>query len=317
MKKFLIAAAAGLTLLSAVPLMAEQSHDNNGNKDDDKKMELSVSANATLNADPSCMQTAIKQRSDGIIAAFNAYNQSITSALKVQADAQVSAWAIVDIKQRQIALQAAERTFNASFNTAGRQLTIAKNAAKQHYMDMIKDCRGNHSSKSSSSKTSMSSSSVTSASSTSSVMTSQSSMSSMTSTSTSSVACLNTVGTFRGVFSMDSAVPDVGHTFHLTGAGNISSTTNVQLTGTLHSLGFIASGNATGDITLTKGSDTAVLHLVGPVQAGFSPLPTNFQFTVTSATGVFAGLQDGKAKLNIDNGTNGGFRIDFLGECHS
>lgn len=289
MKKTLVASAACLTLLSAFPLMAKSTDDRRS----ENGFSLGVHANVAM--DTACMQSAVRTRDNALVDAFSAYNQSLATALHTRTDAQVSAWAKVNLDERAIALKASEKAFTSSYNDASRQLDKTKKTIRTTYSNAEKNCKKNGRS-SSSSTTSSSSSSVSSA---------------------SSVACKDVNGKLTGAFTLAAGLPDVGRTYNLTGTGSVSAIGSVSANGSVHTLGFIAMGRATGDITLTQGSSTAVLHLEGPVQTGFSGLPTSFHYTVQSANGVFASWKDasGNLELHIKGETNGSLKIEFNGRC--
>jgi hypothetical protein len=108
-------------------------------------------------------------------------------------------------------------------------------------------------------------------------------------------------GTIRGTYTVTyPPIPDVGPQYHLSGAGTVRGLGPVTASGTLNATGFIANGRAAGDLTLANAAGTVTLHLVGPVQGGFAPLPEQFHFTVVSATGAYQGLQaSGTADLRL------------------
>lgn len=81
----------------------------------------------------------------------------------------------------------------------------------------------------------------------------------------------------------------------------------VKVTGTLHSVGFVFVGRATGRITLSNATGSVTLDLEGPDQAGMSPLPTVWAFKVASHTGTFA--FPAKGFLNLAVPTRLGYPI--------
>jgi hypothetical protein len=83
------------------------------------------------------------------------------------------------------------------------------------------------------------------------------------------------------------------------------------MTGALQSTGNIASGQANGNITITDPRGSITLHLVGPTQGAFAPLPVSFNFTVVSATGAFKGFQINGAVHLALNSTNHTFVMNF------
>jgi hypothetical protein len=76
-------------------------------------------------------------------------------------------------------------------------------------------------------------------------------------------------------------------TYNLNGTANLAGVGAVHITGTIHSVGFVLTGQATGQITISNAQGSVTLALTGPVQAGFSPLPQVFSFKQVSHTGTF------------------------------
>ena len=64
----------------------------------------------------------------------------------------------------------------------------------------------------------------------------------------------------------------------------------VAVDGLLHSPGNVASGHASGNLTLTNNQGTLSLALTGPRQSGLSSLPQRFSYTITAGTGAYTGL---------------------------
>ncbi len=118
---------------------------------------------------------------------------------------------------------------------------------------------------------------------------------------------------FSGQYQVNSPVPDVGRTYTITGPGIVHmgpahgrGIHHASVTGDLHSLGFIAQGNAQGDLTLKGPHGTLALHLTGPQQAGFQPLPSQFRFTTSGGTGRFGKIHEsGTAILDLTPGQTG------------
>jgi hypothetical protein len=108
-------------------------------------------------------------------------------------------------------------------------------------------------------------------------------------------------GTLTGTYTTTHANPDTGTQYTLSGSGTLNLLGKVTAKGTLHSLGNLASGHAGGTVTITVGKDTIVLQLTGPKQKSFDPLPTQFTYKVTKATGQFASLkgQHGTVDLTL------------------
>jgi hypothetical protein len=112
-------------------------------------------------------------------------------------------------------------------------------------------------------------------------------------------------GRFQGNYSESAPIPDAGTTFNLHGSGSLKGFGHASVKGQFHSIGFIAVGNVHGTIQLKVGNSTLTLSLTGPVQrGGFNPLPTQYDFRVTGATGKFAHDFDvGTAKLVLTPGS--------------
>ena len=100
-------------------------------------------------------------------------------------------------------------------------------------------------------------------------------------------------GTVRGTLTPVVHGPtDGGLRYAVAGSGKLGGLDTFHVTGSLHAVGFIANGHAAGDLTLTNAHGTITMHLVGPQQPGFSPLPGHFHFVVTGGTGAYTHLQD-------------------------
>lgn len=284
---------AMLTLLSAAPLLAK----NDGGIRAGIKTNINAELFAKTTVDTTCIQNAVRQRGAALTDAFNAYNQSIVSALSIKTEAEVSAWAKASIKDRTLAVVAAEKAFTSAYNNASKKLTQAKNTAHQTYNKTALACvKKNRSSASS--------------------VSSVSSASSTSSSSSSTVACQNLSGKLTGAFTLTSPINDEGRVLSLTGTGTVNDV-SVQMNGSIQGIGFVAMGRAAGDITITQGTQgTVVLHVEGPVRAGFSSLPKSYRYTVKSATGVFANAETtGTAELRFKGDVNGSFTLELGGRC--
>jgi hypothetical protein len=97
-------------------------------------------------------------------------------------------------------------------------------------------------------------------------------------------------GTVSGTWTMKMTLPDTGGDQVLTGTGNVAPLGDVQMSGELHTPGFILMGETTGTVTLSNADGSVTLQLVGPPQPGFSPPPSTFQYTITGGTGKYTGL---------------------------
>ena len=77
-------------------------------------------------------------------------------------------------------------------------------------------------------------------------------------------------GTAHGQVQQEMSNPDIGATLDIQGQGTLTRLGAVQLSGSLHGTGFIASGYASGTITLTNSHGSVSLQLHGPTQPGFT-----------------------------------------------
>jgi hypothetical protein len=94
-------------------------------------------------------------------------------------------------------------------------------------------------------------------------------------------------GTTRGDYTSEARIPDVGTSYTVFSMGRLARFGPAVVTGNLHSLGFISSGHAPGTLRVVLARGTLTLNLTGPTQPGFSPLPSQFSFVITSGTGRF------------------------------
>ena len=98
---------------------------------------------------------------------------------------------------------------------------------------------------------------------------------------------------------------DSGPLLKLKGTASLELLGEVNVSGSVQGTGFTTSGQATGTVTLSNKLGSVTLILTGPVQSGFSPLPTHFQFKVVGATGAYKGLtMTGSIDLMIDSTTS-------------
>ena len=87
--------------------------------------------------------------------------------------------------------------------------------------------------------------------------------------------------------------PDTGLDYVFSGKGSIKALghVTVDVTGHLHSLGNVATGQAKGLIVLSTPNGSLTLHLTGPDQQGFAKLPDHFTFRITNSSGKYLGDQ--------------------------
>ena len=117
-------------------------------------------------------------------------------------------------------------------------------------------------------------------------------------------------GALTGRFHTGIPIADAGTTYLIDGKGRVGGFGRATVTGDMHSLGFVATGHAQGDLTLKKAGGTITLHLSSPLQqTGFRPLPSVFVYGITSGTGRYRSAHGmGSATLTLTPppiGTNG------------
>jgi hypothetical protein len=109
-------------------------------------------------------------------------------------------------------------------------------------------------------------------------------------------------GAVRGTLIPAPGIPDLGPAYAVQGKGKLGGLDEFTVTGFLRGTGFIPTGHASGELTLTNSHGTIRLSLAGPAQPGFARLPGHFHFTVTGGTGAYQGLQDdGEVTLQVQN----------------
>jgi hypothetical protein len=95
-------------------------------------------------------------------------------------------------------------------------------------------------------------------------------------------------------------------TYNLDGSASLAGLGQVTVTGTLHGVGFVLSGQATGQLTFTNTKGSVTIQLTGPLQEGFQPLPEAFSYTVVAHTGAYKNVTDhGMLTLVVPPTTSG------------
>jgi hypothetical protein len=94
-------------------------------------------------------------------------------------------------------------------------------------------------------------------------------------------------GTVRGGYFVSIGIPDTGSTYRIGTVGRIAPLGQTSETAQVHTIGFIASGTATGTMTIRASRGSLTLKLTGPVQPGFSPLPSTLSYTITGGTRAY------------------------------
>jgi hypothetical protein len=77
-------------------------------------------------------------------------------------------------------------------------------------------------------------------------------------------------------------------TYTLQGSANFGSAGYFAIGGTIQTVGNVASGQATGRVTLSDPRGTLVLALTGPAQTRNAGIPPTFTYKILSGTGYFA-----------------------------
>ncbi len=99
-------------------------------------------------------------------------------------------------------------------------------------------------------------------------------------------------GTLTGDYHVAGNVnPDKGLDYVFSGSGSIGALGHVDVTGNLHSLGNVTTGQAKGLIVLSTPEGSLTLHLTGPEQKGLAKLPDHFTFKITNSSGKYLGDQ--------------------------
>jgi hypothetical protein len=106
-------------------------------------------------------------------------------------------------------------------------------------------------------------------------------------------------GKGSGVYSTDFIPTDTGTTYHFHGSARLAGLGEVQIRGSLSSVGFTASGRARGTLTFLGNGGLVTVELQGPVQPGFSHLPHYFHYRIVRATGSYLHLA-GSGTLRLD-----------------
>jgi hypothetical protein len=125
-------------------------------------------------------------------------------------------------------------------------------------------------------------------------------------------------GQMHGRFTNSLSLPDTGQQTLIFGTGNLHGLGKTLIAGSLHSVGFIASGQATGSITLFTRRGSLSITLTGPTQSGPSGLPTTLNYQVTKGMGAFRNVSDrGTVELLLTSSTkadgtpHGSFKLRF------
>jgi hypothetical protein len=96
-------------------------------------------------------------------------------------------------------------------------------------------------------------------------------------------------GTLHGAYVYSHLNPDTGGTYSFGVEGKVSPLGQTGDSGRIQTTGFIASGRATGTLTVAAPKGSLNLQLTGPVQGGFASLPSTLSYTITSGTRSYRG----------------------------
>ena len=96
-------------------------------------------------------------------------------------------------------------------------------------------------------------------------------------------------GTLHGGYVFNHLNPDTGGTYSFGVEGKITPLGQTGDSGRIQTTGFIATGKATGTLTIAVPRGTLKLQLTGPVQGGLAALPSTLSYTITSGTHSYRG----------------------------
>ncbi len=133
MKKF-VALAAGVIVAASmtIPAFAEEG----------ASMSVGASMKAKKTVDIACMQSAVDKREDAIIAAWSAFNTSMTSAHTMRKTALHDAWGMSDPAARRSAIKSAWENFRKSKKSAVQAWKAARKNAWKTFKSDAKKCKG-------------------------------------------------------------------------------------------------------------------------------------------------------------------------------
>ena len=94
-------------------------------------------------------------------------------------------------------------------------------------------------------------------------------------------------GTGTATYHGNAIAVDAGTSFTLSGIADLGARGIFQVQGSLHGVGMIANGRATGQLVLSNAHGTITLALHGRVQPGFAAIPNELVYSVSGGTGDF------------------------------
>ena len=95
-----------------------------------------------LTFDPVCMQNAVDKRDTAVIAGFDAYHTSVSSALLTRKTALVAAWGLTDVTARNAAIRVAWKDYRTALSNARKTLRTARLAAWKQFHTDRRACKG-------------------------------------------------------------------------------------------------------------------------------------------------------------------------------
>ena len=111
-------------------------------------------------------------------------------------------------------------------------------------------------------------------------------------------------GTLTGAYTSSLSNPDA-RSYDFTGAGTAGAMGAVDISGSISPPGFIRTGQAHGELTLTTATGTVTFDVTGHAQNGGGPLPEKFAYVITGGTGAFANTK-GKGTVSVALDTTAG-----------
>jgi hypothetical protein len=106
-------------------------------------------------------------------------------------------------------------------------------------------------------------------------------------------------GTGTGSYATGSGLPDVGTSYRLQGSGTFAGLGPVTISGSVHTPGFIANGQAGGTLKFSKGHASVTVQLTGLTRPGSSSTSLWFHYQVTGGTKGFRRVTD-QGTLRLD-----------------
>ena len=97
-------------------------------------------------------------------------------------------------------------------------------------------------------------------------------------------------GTGTAAYLGNAIAVDAGTSFTMSGTADLGAMGLFHVQGSLHGVGMIADGRATGQLVLSNAHGTITLALHGRVQPGFAAIPGELVYSVSGGTGDFQHL---------------------------